>query len=98
MIFFLWSNFVAIGIERIKLSTASFSRRVCTRFDYASIATLVDVDGGTLAIAPNKFVIFGLRLLFFGSVCTKASASATIIGSVTATDIAIGSSLRTSSN
>jgi hypothetical protein len=65
LIFFLWSNFVTTGIERIKLSTASSSRRVCTRFDYSSIATLVDVDGSTFATAPNKFVTFSSGTLVF---------------------------------
>ncbi len=64
LIFFLWPNFVAIGIERIKLSTASLPEG----FALASIILpLVDVDGSTFATAPNKFVTFSSGTLVFVS-------------------------------
>ncbi len=70
LIFFLWSNFVAIGIERIGL----LPRRVPVGFalagffvllDESSLAALVDVNGSTFAAASNKFVTFWSGTLVF---------------------------------
>ena len=54
----------------MRLSTATYSRRVCTRwlfrtFDESSISALVDVVGSTFATIPNKFVTFSSGTLVF---------------------------------